>query len=192
MPYTPSPTELAEALQDAGGLRLLRVTHLGGKQVVLTFDWQGQPLQVQATITEVLDGQIPDQPRRRNEQSHRLGGRNRERLYEQRLIEEDCRRLDYPLYYAEEWLRREKDRLGTFQAISDLYGYSTSTLSYAAQQFGWPPEKPAQPSKREQVRADWQAGGVTKSALAERYGVSIGSIFNWVKDLEVRRRGQGE
>lgn len=186
MSLTPTAEQLAQALDNAGDFRVTRIGHLTGRQVVVSAVWQGKTVRFQATITEVLEGELPQAPRQRNEKAHLTLGR-KENLYEQALTEDQCRQSDYPLYFAEAWLRREKERLGSFAAISREYGYPETNLIYAARKFGWPLEKPQRHEVKAAVQAEWLAGKTNKRALAEAYDVSVGSVWNWIKEFEDER-----
>lgn len=184
MPLTPTPEQLAAALDDAGDVSVSRIGHIQGRQVVIRLNWQGQPVEFQATITDVFAGEVPEQPKRRSERLHLH--QRAEDLYGKGLTEAEVRHLGYPLYLAEEWLRRQKDRLGTFAEISRVYGYPETTLLGAARRHGWQPEKPPRHEAKAAVQAEWQAGHRNKKALAEKYSVSIGSVFNWIEELEAK------
>lgn len=183
MPVTPNPEQLAQALDDAGTLHIARIGHIQGRQVVMRVVWQGQEVEFQATITDVFAGEVPDHPRHRRETAH-MHLPPGERLYEKGFTEAEVRHLGYPLYMAEEWLRKQKQRLGTFAAISREYGYPETTMQGAARQFGWELDKPRRTDAKAAVQAEWRAGNHNKKALAKAHSVSIGSVFTWVKELE--------
>lgn len=100
--------------------------------------------------------------------------------------ERELRMEGLPLYWSEAWLGREYKALGSFEAIERTCGYPASTVSaFAKKHFGWD-IKPRRNEAKQAVIARWETGERSKKALAREFGVSIGSVFNWIKELEER------
>jgi hypothetical protein len=178
--------QLAEALDGAGGLKLIRIGYLADNIVVFTFDWQDDLLQFQARIIDVMQENIPKNPKARvslSKQQHKMG-----HLFKERTdwTELELLKLDLPLYWCKSWLEREYKLHGSFMALEMLYGYSESTLSkFATREFGWK-IKPRLNGVKDMVIQTWLESGRqrTRKSLSIEFKIAIGSVSNWITVFE--------
>ncbi|GGJ44586.1 helix-turn-helix domain-containing protein [Deinococcus roseus] len=178
-----SNIDLAQALDNAGGVKVVRITHLQKNQLVWRVVWHGQVQQFTMAILDVHQSEIPERPTARQ-----LGKasplatttkfRSRSSWTVEQLVEEDL-----PLYWCEPWLKQEFDRLGSFAKIDQMYGYPETSLSnFASREFGWN-VKPRQLNKKQEALQMHAAGKSTREIM-DALGIPKGTVNRWFRELK--------
>ncbi|TDE87398.1 hypothetical protein [Deinococcus sp. S9] len=183
MGLTPDREELARLMDDAGGLRFIRSRHLTRNQVVLTFDWQGQPLQFTAAIVEVLGGEVPDNARSRASDERNPGVISHKMQKKKHWTEDELRREGLPLYFSDEWLLATHQRLGSAMAIERMYGYSNQAISRRLIQLGIETRPRNTEAQRERARV-LRAQGLSLEAIAKETGLSKPSVSRATRGIK--------
>lgn len=172
MPLTPNREDLARSLDDAGGLRFLRATYLTRNQVVLTFDWQGEPVQFTAAVVEVLSATLPESPRSRARDERNPGVISQAVRRQPHWTEDELRAEGLPLYLSEDWLRAAHARLGSATAIERTYGYTNQAISRHLLRLGIETRPRNTEGQKEKVRWRLREGTMSYAAIAREAGVS--------------------
>lgn len=185
MGLTPSPEDLARLLDDAGGLKLIRVRYAGHKnQAVFTFDWQDSELQFTAAITEVLSAEVPENAKARAASEERNPGRLSHILQKKAdWTEHELRREGLPLYLSDTWLLDTYRRLGSATAIEQAYGYTNQSISRRLIRLGIETRPRNTEQQREEARR-LRKEGLTLREIAKRTGLSTPSVSRACKTLE--------
>ena len=108
---------------------------------------------------------------------------------------DDLREKNLPLYWNEDWLRKELDRLGTYTEIARQHGFPSATTiaSYAKRKFGIDVQGQFE-EKRKKVVEEYKKGDTTHLELANKYGVAVATVYRWLsessKKTERPRRGR--
>ncbi|RJF74490.1 hypothetical protein D3875_04205 [Deinococcus cavernae] len=106
-------------------------------------------------------------------------------LSAQKLAEENL-----PAYWSREWYMQQYEQAGqNFEEMGRVTGYSPSTLRrFGLRYHGLQLQNPRRDDARRLVTEAWANGEQNKLHLAQRFGVSIGSVASWVADLQEHRR----
>lgn len=180
---------MAEAL-GLQGVRVKRISHLKGAQFLVSAEWAhpgmcAQNFQFLATISDTMGSCIPIEGRRHKNSLLKVTGHRFENEYPdvsewsvQKVVE-----AGYPLYIHSRWLKEKMDEGLSFEAIAQKFGYDGETVRRWAEAHGHytPSTRKNMKEKKTAVLADWKTGEYTKKQLAEKHGVSIGSVSNWTK-----------
>ncbi len=88
-----------------------------------------------------------------------------------------------PLYWNEEWLRRELGRLGSYAEIARVHGFPSpvTIASYAKRKFGIDVQA-GYAKKRQAIYEDCDAGDYTQLELANKHGVSVATVYRWLRE----------
>lgn len=185
MGLKPSPEDLARALDDAGGLRLIRTRYTGHRnQAVLTFDWQGKPLQFTVAITEVLGGEVPQNTRNRSTDERNPGRIAHLVKGKAHWTEDECRREGLPLYHSETWLRDALKRLGSQAEIQRVYGYSNQILSRRLLALGIETRPRTTEQQRERARFLRRTTTLSLEKIAAETGLSKPSVSRACRGIQ--------
>ena len=186
MGLTPSPEDLARALDDAGELTFVRWRHLQRNQGVATFIWKGRHVQFSCAITEVLEAEVPERPLNRGTQAAAKRG-TLAHLARQSIgySEEQLRARDLPLYLSDEWLRAAFERLGSQRAISRTYGYSNQVISRSLIRIGIETLPRVDDHLKNQART-LKTQGLSLLAIAEQLNISKATVSRACRGTEKR------
>ena len=176
--------ELTEALRKAGKAEVVGATQQKDGSITLEFDIDGHAFTLSAGELRLVRGDLEalQQP----EES--LRKRFNRVKNAQHLSIEELRARNLPLYWNEQWLRRELDRLGSYTAIAREHGFPSATTlaSYAKRRFGISRQDEFD-RKREQVVAEYDPEKTTHLELAKKHGVAVATVYRWL--AEARKDG---
>lgn len=98
------------------------------------------------------------------------------------LTVQELREQGLPLYWNEEWLRRELERLGSWTAIAREHGYRSphAISSYAQRNYGLSLKRRYE-EIREHLIADYATGKYSQKDLADKYEVAPYTAHRWIK-----------
>lgn len=175
---------LAKLLVTATKSEIVAARALEDETMYLKLDIDGYELALSVADVRLVQGSLDEALERRKS----LRGRyNRIKRPEAFSIEE-LEERNLPLYWNEQWLRGELDRLGSYAEIARAHGYPSAITiaSYAKRKFGISVQKDYD-VKREAVFADYDTGKYTHLELAEKHGVGVATVYRWL----ARRRQAG-
>ena len=108
---------------------------------------------------------------------------------------DELREKNLPLYWNEDWLRKELDRLGSYTEIARTHGFPSATTiaSYAKRKFGIDVQGQFE-EKRKKVVEEYKKGDTTHLELAKKYDVAVATVYRWLsesgKQTKRPRRGR--
>lgn len=152
---------------------------LEDETMYLKFEIDGYKLAISVADVRLVEGSLDEAFEKRKG----LRGRyNRIKRPEAFTIDE-LKERNLPLYWNEEWLRKELDRLGSYSEIARQHGYPSPTTiaSYAKRKFGISIQKNFD-EKRRGVMKDFDTGEYTQLELAEKYGVGVATVYRWLAE----------
>lgn len=175
---------LERTLSEAAHVEVVGASREGpaGMKLVLSVD--GTPLTISASSVEVVEGDLGLAARR----TKGLRGRYNRIKNPQDFTVKQLKERNLPLYWNEEWLRSELERLGSYAEIARVHGYPSpvTIASYAKRKFGIEVQKDYA-RKRQAVYDDFDTGDYTHYDLAQKHGVAIATVYRW---LQERREGK--
>lgn len=184
--------DVIDALTNAAKVEVVGAWPTGVAGFTLQLDVDGSPLTIEASGIEIVEGDLNAALREVKGRRARLNRVKRpETLSVQQLKERDL-----PLYWNEEWLRAELDRLGSYAEIARVHGYPSSITiaSYAKRKFGIDMQA-EYAKKRQAVYEDFDSEDYTQLELANKHGVGVATVYRWLKERSEgkdrpARRGQ--
>jgi transposase-like protein len=177
---TSSLTEITTANVSEDGVVTLEVQFSRGDrskpQVTLTVRSEDLML-AKGSVREILD--TPADLRQRYNRVKRP----------QDLTLDELRANNYPLYWNEDWLRSELQRLGTYAAIAREHGFPSPTTiaSFAKRKYGIDVQGQYD-QKRAEVLKDFATGQFTHIAAAKKHHVAVATVYRWIKEYEEHQR----
>lgn len=173
-----------DALTNAAKVEVVGARQAGGTGLILHLQVDGSPITIEVSGMEVIEGDLDTAVREVKGRRARL---NRVKRPEELSIQE-LKERDLPLYWNEEWLRAELDRLGSYAEIARAHGFPSSITiaSYAKRKFGIDVQG-EYAKKRQAVYDDFDSGDYTQLDLANEHGVAVATVYRWLKE-----RGEGK
>lgn len=156
--------------------------------MVVKYDLDGYELAISVADVRLVEGSIEEAEERRKG----LRGRyNRIKNPEAFTIEE-LKERHLPLYWNEQWLRQELDRLGSYAEIARTHGYPSATTiaSYAKRKFGISLQQDFD-EKRQAVLEDFETGDYTQLQLANKHGVGVATVYRWLSERKPKSARRG-
>lgn len=93
---------------------------------------------------------------------------------------------DLPLYWNKNWIEHHLDELGSYQAIGRQYGYNPSVMSwFSLRNFALRRKQRYSSEFKSKLVKEYQSGS-TYPSIATKYGVSVGSVYKWVKESKTQ------
>lgn len=172
---------LIQAITTAEKVEIMGAREIGSRGLRLILDVDGVELIIETGEVEVIEGNLSTAVSYVTSTRARLNRVKRpEALSIQELIDRNL-----PLYWNEEWLRSELDRLGTYAEIAREHGYPSpvTIASYAKRKFGIDVQG-MYAEKRADVYEDFDTGDYTQLELAQRNGVAVATVYRWLKERE--------
>lgn len=154
----------------------------GGLELSLLIDETS--ISISALAIEVVEGDLEEAARK----VKGLRGRYNRVKKPEFLTLKELQDRNLPLYWNEEWLRAELDRLGSYAEIARVHGYPSpvTIASYGKRKFGIDIQGKFD-EKREAVYRDFDSGDYTQLQLAEMHDVGVATVYRWLKE---RRKGK--
>jgi len=181
-----------DALSNAAKVEVVGVRSAGETGLTLHLEVDGSPIKIEVSGMEVVEGDLDTAMREVKGRRARL---NRVKRPEELSVQE-LKERNLPLYWNEEWLRAELDRLGSYAEIARVHGFPSSVTiaSYAKRKFGIDVQA-EYAKKRQAVYDDFDAGDYTQLDLANKHGVAVATVYRWLKERiegkdQAARRGQ--
>ena len=176
MALIPDKGELSQLLDDAGGIRFVRYSHLIRNQGILELDWQGEKLRVQIGIFDVFEAGIPRNPHSR-ERDDLPPAALRARVRRLKGLSEEVLRVEnLPLYLSESWLFGALKKWGSFVKMEEVYGYSNALLSRYAQRYGLSSKPRIRHKLREKAR-ELLERGMSPVEVISQTGMSRSGVY---------------
>lgn len=181
-----------DALSNAAKVEVVGVRTAGETGLTLHLEVDGSPIKIEVSGMEVVEGDLDTAMREVKGRRARL---NRVKRPEELSVQE-LKERNLPLYWNEEWLRAELDRLGSYAEIARVHGFPSSVTiaSYAKRKFGIDVQA-EYAKKRQAVYDDFDSGDYTQLDLANKHGVAVATVYRWLKERsegkdQPARRGQ--
>lgn len=180
------------ALNNAAKIEVVGARQAGETRLALKLEMDGSPLTIEVSGVEVVAGDLDTAVRAVKGRRGRL---NRVKRPEELSVKE-LTAQNLPLYWNEEWLRRELGRLGSYAEIARVHGFPSpvTIASYAKRKFGIDVQA-GYAKKRQAIYEDFDAGDYTQLELANKHGVSVATVYRWLRERaegkdRPARRGQ--
>lgn len=155
----------------------IRRARAEGDAVELTVNADGRTLAFTSNHVTLLGGDLDELASRRCTRRSRYNGiRNPELLT---IAELEAR--DLPLYWNEEWLRRQLYHLGSYAEIARVHGFRSATTiaSYASRKFGISIQNDYRRRQAALLR-DARTTRLTSQQLADKHGVGVATVYRWL------------
>lgn len=166
-------------IANAAKVEVVGARPVGDTSLALHLLIDGSPLTVEVSGFEVVEGNLDEAARHVKGLRGKL---NRVKRPETLSIKE-LQERNLPLYWNEEWLRAELDRLGSYAEIARVHGFPSpvTIASYAKRKFGIDMQAKFA-KKREAVYDDFDTGDFTQLELAQKHGVGVATVYRWLKE----------
>lgn len=196
MPMNVDNATLAALLPRLQGLKVERVTHLQGNQIVLTLTANGgKTIQFTAAILESLSEteiplNIPSSAAAARAQSRGIQEARGDNLILQ-ISPEEAREQGLPVYWSvlpdgRPWLEGQLQELFTMEAVAEKWGLSYRTLSDFARRHqiknphGAGARSARNAGRKEEARR-LIAEGKTQAEVAKQLGINAATLWRWLK-----------
>jgi len=181
--------EIADVLVNAAKPEVVAARALEDETMFLRFDIDGYELAISVADIRMVEGSLE----KAQERSKGLRGRfNRIKRPEDLTIDQLTER-NLPLYWNQEWLRRELARYGSYAELARAHNYPSATTiaSYANRKFGISVQKDYD-AKRKALYEDFETGEFSQLELAKKHGVGVATVYRWLADRKPAsaRRGR--
>lgn len=181
--------DLADVLVNAAKPEVVAARALEDETMFLRFEIDGYELAISVADIRMVEGSLE----KAQELSKGLRGRfNRIKRPEELTVDQLVER-NLPLYWNEEWLRRELARYGSYAELARAHNYPSATTiaSYAKRKFGISVQKNFD-KKRQAVYDDFETGDYSQLELANKHGVGVATVYRWLADRKpaAARRGR--
>lgn len=170
---------LADLFVTAAKPEIVAARALEDETMYLKFDIDGYDLAISVADVRLVEGSIEQAV----EKTKGLRGRYNRIKRPEAFTLDELKERNLPLYWNEQWLRQELDRLGSYAEIARAHGYPSATTiaSYAKRKFGISIQKDFD-AKRQAVLEDFESGDYTQLELAERHGVGVATVYRWLAE----------
>lgn len=179
MAWNKGTEKLVEALRKAGKAETVEAVQQEDGSVTLGVELDEHAFTLSAGHLRLVRGNLStlDQPRESLRKRF-----NRIKNPQQYSLEE-LRARNLPLYWNEQWLRRELNRLGSYAAVAREHGYPSATTitSYAKRRYGISKQDEFD-RKRAQIIEEYEPGEITQHDLANKYGVAVATVYRWLAE----------
>lgn len=171
--------KVTDMIANAAKVEVVGARPVGDTSLALHLLIDGSPLTVEVSGFEVVEGNLDEAARHVKGLRGKL---NRVKRPETLSIKE-LQERNLPLYWNEEWLRAELDRLGSYAEIARVHGFPSpvTIASYAKRKFGIDMQAKFA-KKREAVYDDFDTGDFTQLELAQKHGVGVATVYRWLKE----------
>ena len=169
---------LSHVIVEAAQVEVIGAVQEGSAGLKLILSIDGEEVVIAAASVEIVEGDLAAAIRKAK---GRRGRYNRIKRPEALTIKELHER-NLPLYWNEQWLRQELQRLGSYAEIARVHGYPSAVTiaSYAKRKFGISVQDDYD-RKRQAVYQDFDTGDYTHLELADRNGVGVATVYRWLQ-----------
>lgn len=181
--------DLANVFVTAAKPEVVAARALEDETLYLRFDIDGYELAISVADARLVEGSLT-QARKK---SKGLRGRYNRIKRPEAFSVDELKERNLPLYWNEQWLRSELNRLGSYSEIARQHNFQSPTTiaSYAKRKFGISIQRDFD-AKRRAVLEDFETGDYTQLELAEKHGVGVATVYRWLAERKPAsgRRGR--